>query len=172
MPATSSLLRFATAGSVDDGKSTLIGRLLYDSKSLMADQVEVAEKDLANLTETDAIPQAAAIAGLLVAAGGRDIHCVHEPSVMVDQIYHAIPGPAVVEGAPGFIGNVVLVVMVTQAEVVVLLQVALDDRVEDFALPAVPVGSHVAIDHHWDACTAKAVAVARNAGVLLVDQGL
>jgi bifunctional enzyme CysN/CysC len=45
------LLRFATAGSVDDGKSTLIGRLLYDSKALMADQVEIAEKDLANLTD-------------------------------------------------------------------------------------------------------------------------
>jgi sulfate adenylyltransferase large subunit len=37
------VLRFATAGSVDDGKSTLIGRLLYDSKSLMADQVEHVE---------------------------------------------------------------------------------------------------------------------------------
>jgi bifunctional enzyme CysN/CysC len=45
------LLRFATAGSVDDGKSTLIGRLLYDAKALMADQVEVAEQDLANLTD-------------------------------------------------------------------------------------------------------------------------
>jgi sulfate adenylyltransferase large subunit len=45
------LLRFATAGSVDDGKSTLIGRLLYDAKALMADQVDVAEKDLANLTD-------------------------------------------------------------------------------------------------------------------------
>ena len=33
------LLRFATAGSVDDGKSTLVGRLLYDSKSLHEDQV-------------------------------------------------------------------------------------------------------------------------------------
>ena len=33
------LLRVATAGSVDDGKSTLIGRLLYDSKSVMADQL-------------------------------------------------------------------------------------------------------------------------------------
>jgi sulfate adenylyltransferase subunit 1 len=51
VPATSSLLRFATAGSVDDGKSTLIGRLLYDSKSLMSDQVAVAEQDLANLTD-------------------------------------------------------------------------------------------------------------------------
>jgi bifunctional enzyme CysN/CysC len=45
------LLRFATAGSVDDGKSTLIGRLLYDSKSLMADQVADAETDLARLTD-------------------------------------------------------------------------------------------------------------------------
>ncbi|HUA10992.1 MAG TPA: adenylyl-sulfate kinase [Solirubrobacteraceae bacterium] len=34
------LLRFATAGSVDDGKSTLIGRLLYDSKQVLVDQVE------------------------------------------------------------------------------------------------------------------------------------
>ena len=34
------LLRFATAGSVDDGKSTLIGRLLYDSKSIFEDQME------------------------------------------------------------------------------------------------------------------------------------
>ncbi len=40
----SDLLRFATAGSVDDGKSTLIGRLLYDSKSLFTDQVEAVER--------------------------------------------------------------------------------------------------------------------------------
>ena len=37
------LLRFATAGSVDDGKSTLIGRLLYDTKSLFEDQLEAVE---------------------------------------------------------------------------------------------------------------------------------
>jgi len=40
----SGLLRFATAGSVDDGKSTLIGRLLYDSKSVFTDQLEAVEK--------------------------------------------------------------------------------------------------------------------------------
>lgn len=55
------LLRFNTCGSVDDGKSTLIGRLLYDSKSLMEDQVAALEKsaditgggqiNLANLTD-------------------------------------------------------------------------------------------------------------------------
>ena len=38
------LLRFTTAGSVDDGKSTLIGRLLYDSKSIFQDQMEAIEK--------------------------------------------------------------------------------------------------------------------------------
>jgi bifunctional enzyme CysN/CysC len=38
------ILRFATAGSVDDGKSTLIGRLLYDSKSIFADQLEAVER--------------------------------------------------------------------------------------------------------------------------------
>jgi len=37
------LLRFTTAGSVDDGKSTLIGRLLYDSKSIFEDQMEAIE---------------------------------------------------------------------------------------------------------------------------------
>ena len=34
------LFRFATAGSVDDGKSTLVGRLLHDAKAILADQLE------------------------------------------------------------------------------------------------------------------------------------
>ena len=38
------LLRFTTAGSVDDGKSTLIGRLLYDSKAIFEDQMEALEQ--------------------------------------------------------------------------------------------------------------------------------
>ncbi|MBA3848951.1 MAG: sulfate adenylyltransferase [Opitutus sp.] len=60
-PPQVDLLRFNTCGSVDDGKSTLIGRLLYDSKSLMDDQVEALERsadltgggrvNLANLTD-------------------------------------------------------------------------------------------------------------------------
>lgn len=41
---TIELLRFSTAGSVDDGKSTLIGRLLYDTKSLFEDQIEAVER--------------------------------------------------------------------------------------------------------------------------------
>lgn len=42
------LLRFTTAGSVDDGKSTLIGRLLYDSKSIFEDQLEAIETSSKN----------------------------------------------------------------------------------------------------------------------------
>ena len=38
------LLRFTTAGSVDDGKSTLIGRFLYDSKSIFEDQLEAVKR--------------------------------------------------------------------------------------------------------------------------------
>jgi len=38
------LLRLATAGSVDDGKSTLVGRLLYDTKSVLADQLAAVER--------------------------------------------------------------------------------------------------------------------------------
>ncbi len=60
-PPAVDLLRFNTCGSVDDGKSTLIGRLLYDSKSIMEDQLEALERsadlsgggqvNLANLTD-------------------------------------------------------------------------------------------------------------------------
>ena len=45
------LLRFTTAGSVDDGKSTLIGRLLYDSKAIFEDQLEALEKASINRGE-------------------------------------------------------------------------------------------------------------------------
>ena len=44
MTAQTELLRFTTAGSVDDGKSTLIGRLLYDSKSIFQDQYQDIER--------------------------------------------------------------------------------------------------------------------------------
>ena len=40
-----SMLRFITCGSVDDGKSTLIGRLLYDSKMIFEDQLDALESD-------------------------------------------------------------------------------------------------------------------------------
>src|ERR1700732_1902755 len=48
--AQTELLRFTTAGSVDDGKSTLIGRLLYDSKGVYEDQLASVRKATRNLT--------------------------------------------------------------------------------------------------------------------------
>jgi len=47
------LLRFTTAGSVDDGKSTLIGRLLYDSKAIFQDQIEAIERASLKIGEGD-----------------------------------------------------------------------------------------------------------------------
>src|SRR5262245_61966768 len=44
-PLTKGLLRFLTCGSVDDGKSTLIGRLLYDTKLILEDQLVALERD-------------------------------------------------------------------------------------------------------------------------------
>ncbi len=45
MPAQKGLLRFLTCGSVDDGKSTLIGRMLYDAKQILDDQMSALERD-------------------------------------------------------------------------------------------------------------------------------
>lgn len=47
------ILRFLTAGSVDDGKSTLIGRLLYDSKSILEDQLEAIKKSSRSMADSD-----------------------------------------------------------------------------------------------------------------------
>src|SRR6202021_1683089 len=44
-PTDKTLLRFLTCGSVDDGKSTLIGRLLYDSQAILADQMATLERE-------------------------------------------------------------------------------------------------------------------------------
>ena len=47
------MLRFLTCGSVDDGKSTLIGRLLFDSKMIFEDQMAAIEKDSKRFNTTD-----------------------------------------------------------------------------------------------------------------------
>ncbi|MBC8057135.1 MAG: sulfate adenylyltransferase [Rhizobiales bacterium] len=49
-------LRFLTAGSVDDGKSTLIGRLLYDSRAILADQLDTLEKRAAGAPQAEGGP--------------------------------------------------------------------------------------------------------------------
>ena len=59
------LLRFITCGSVDDGKSTLIGRLLYESKSLLDDQLEALDADSKKFgTQGDALDFALLVDGL------------------------------------------------------------------------------------------------------------
>ncbi|MEM9286957.1 MAG: sulfate adenylyltransferase subunit CysN [Pseudomonadota bacterium] len=60
-----SMLRFITCGSVDDGKSTLIGRLLYDSKMIFTDQMEALERDSKKVgTQGDNIDFALLVDGL------------------------------------------------------------------------------------------------------------
>ena len=60
-----SLLRFITCGSVDDGKSTLIGRLLYESKLLFEDQITALEADsIKSGTQGDGIDFALLVDGL------------------------------------------------------------------------------------------------------------
>jgi bifunctional enzyme CysN/CysC len=62
---TKSLLRFITCGSVDDGKSTLIGRLLYESKMIFEDQLKALESDSAKFgTQGDRIDFALLVDGL------------------------------------------------------------------------------------------------------------
>ena len=62
---TKGLLRFITCGSVDDGKSTLIGRLLHDSKALFVDQLTALASDsLRHGTQGDAIDYALLLDGL------------------------------------------------------------------------------------------------------------
>jgi len=53
MESSKSMLKFITCGSVDDGKSTLIGRLLYDSQLLYDDQLEELKKDSKGRVSTD-----------------------------------------------------------------------------------------------------------------------
>lgn len=59
------LLRFITCGSVDDGKSTLIGRLLFDAQQLFEDQLEAVKKDSKRWgTQNDEIDLALLVDGL------------------------------------------------------------------------------------------------------------
>ena len=69
---TKSLLRFITCGSVDDGKSTLIGRLLHDTKGLFDDQLATLEKDSAKHgTQGEEMDFALLVDGILFQEIGR-----------------------------------------------------------------------------------------------------
>ena len=90
------ILRFITAGSVDDGKSTLIGRLLYDSKSIMIDQLEAIEKQTKN-------KEAGAIDLALLTDGLR---AEREQGITIDVAYKYFSTPKrkfIIADAPGHI---------------------------------------------------------------------
>ena len=90
------LLRFITAGSVDDGKSTLIGRLLYDSKSILTDQLEALEKQRKH-REEDSIDLALLTDGL---------RAEREQGITIDVAYKYFSTPKrkfIIADAPGHV---------------------------------------------------------------------
>ena len=90
------ILRFITAGSVDDGKSTLIGRLLYDSKSILADQLEALEKQSKN-KNADGIDLAILTDGL---------RAEREQGITIDVAYRYFSTPKrkfIIADAPGHV---------------------------------------------------------------------
>lgn len=90
------LLRFITAGSVDDGKSTLIGRLLYDSKNILADQLEALEKSTRNKTNGEV--------DLALLTDG--LRAEREQGITIDVAYRYFTTPArkfIIADAPGHV---------------------------------------------------------------------
>jgi len=112
------VLRFITAGSVDDGKSTLIGRLLYDTKAVLADQLQaLARARHARVTATDA-----AIDLSLLTDG---LEAEREQGITIDVAYRyfsTVKRKFIVADAPGheqYTRN--LVTGASQADVAVIL---------------------------------------------------
>jgi sulfate adenylyltransferase subunit 1 len=90
------LLRFLTAGSVDDGKSTFIGRLLYDSKNILVDQLEALQKQTKNNTGSE-VDLALLIDGL---------RAEREQGITIDVAYKYFSTPRrkyIIADAPGHI---------------------------------------------------------------------
>lgn len=90
------ILRFITAGSVDDGKSTLIGRLLYDSKNILVDQLEALEKQSKNKNEN----------GIDLAILTDGLRAEREQGITIDVAYRYFSTPKrkfIIADAPGHI---------------------------------------------------------------------
>src|SRR5690625_722949 len=83
LPTNTDLLRLATAGSVDDGRSTLVGRLLHDTQSVLADQL-------------DAVHQASAARGLStpdLSLLGDGLRAEREQGITIDVAYRYFATP-------------------------------------------------------------------------------
>lgn len=90
------ILRFITAGSVDDGKSTLIGRLLYDSKNILVDQLQNLEKQSKNRNEN----------GIDLAILTDGLRAEREQGITIDVAYRYFSTPKrkfIIADAPGHI---------------------------------------------------------------------
>ncbi|WP_292008703.1 GTP-binding protein [Chryseobacterium sp.] len=90
------ILRFITAGSVDDGKSTLIGRLLYDSKNILIDQLEALEKQSKNKNDN----------GIDLAILTDGLRAEREQGITIDVAYRYFSTPKrkfIIADAPGHI---------------------------------------------------------------------
>lgn len=90
------ILRFITAGSVDDGKSTLIGRLLYDSKSIMIDQLEAIGRQTKNRED----------GGIDLALLTDGLRAEREQGITIDVAYKYFSTPKrkfIIADAPGHI---------------------------------------------------------------------
>ena len=100
---TRTLFRFATAGSVDDGKSTLVGRLLYDAKAILADQLDAVARTSADRGFGDAengLDLALLTDGLRAGITQRqqvaqlpDAPIATEPAQLLDQLLHQYAVP-------------------------------------------------------------------------------
>lgn len=93
------LLRFITCGSVDDGKSTLIGRLLYDSKSILVDQLEAIERASKTKNQGDG-------GGIDLALLTDGLRSEREQGITIDVAYRYFQTPVrkfIIVDAPGHI---------------------------------------------------------------------
>ena len=139
------VVRFITAGSVDDGKSTLIGRLLYDTKSILVDQLESLSKTKhARVTSSDA--------GVDLALLTDGLEAEREQGITIDVAYRYFSTPKrkfIVADAPGheqYTRN--LVTGASQSDVAVILVDA--SRVDLATAPATLLAQtkrHAAIVH-------------------------
>ena len=144
-PTNQNVVRFITAGSVDDGKSTLIGRLLYDTKSILVDQLESLSKTKhARVTSSDA--------GVDLALLTDGLEAEREQGITIDVAYRYFSTPKrkfIVADAPGheqYTRN--LVTGASQSDVAVILVDA--TRVDLNTTPATLLAQtkrHAAIVH-------------------------
>ena len=116
--AHQNVVRFITAGSVDDGKSTLIGRLLYDTKSILVDQLESLSKTKhARVTSSDA--------GVDLALLTDGLEAEREQGITIDVAYRYFSTPKrkfIVADAPGHVQYTRnLVTGASQSDVAVIL---------------------------------------------------